>query len=254
MPDTTFTGFANSAAGTVIPNAFFSRVLPEISDPAELAVSAYVFFALGLRRRQPRFVTLRELEADAGLARALASLCGSEGDALRRGIDLAVRRGTLVRATLPRPTLTSPMDKPEGMSLQGATDGETLYTANMPANVRGLERLAAEGVSIDEPLPAAQRDAAPNIFALYEANIGSITPLIADDLREAEERYPPEWIEAAVREAADLNKRSWRYVRAILQRWETEGRGHEEHRRDPEADWLARRYREGKQPSSRTAR
>ena len=34
MTDTTFTGFPNSAAGTVIPNAFFSRVLPEISDPA----------------------------------------------------------------------------------------------------------------------------------------------------------------------------------------------------------------------------
>src|ERR1700674_6002384 len=113
MPDTTFTGFANSAAGTVIPNAFFSRVLPEISDPAEVVVSAYVFFALGLRRRQPRFVTLRELEADAGLARALASLCGTDadlplararergpgGEGLRRGLDLAAARGTLVRAT-----------------------------------------------------------------------------------------------------------------------------------------------------------
>jgi DNA replication protein len=251
---TDFTGFANSAAGTVIPNAFFSRVLPEISDPAELAVSAYVFFALGLRRRQPRFVTLRELEADAGLARALASLCGNEGDALRRGLDLAVQRETLVRATMPHHTLTSRMDKPEGMSLRDAADGETLYTTNMPANVRGLERLAAEGVSIEQPLPAAARDgAAPNIFALYEANIGSITPLIVDDLREAEECYPLEWIEAAFREAAELNKRSWRYVRAILQRWETEGRGHEEHRRDPEADWLARRYREGKRPPSRAA-
>jgi DNA replication protein len=250
MTDTTFTGFPNSAAGTVIPNAFFARVLPEISDPAELVVSAYVFFALGLHRRQPRFVTLRELEADAGLARALANLCG-EG-ALKRGLELAVARGTLVRATLPHST-PRPLDKPEGMSLRERTDGETLYTTNMPANVRGLERLAAEGVSIEEPRPAAEREAAPNIFALYEANIGSITPLLVDELREAEERYPPEWIEAAIREAAELNKRSWRYVRAILQRWETEGRGHEEHRRDPEADWLARRYREGKRPPSRAA-
>src|SRR2546422_6147942 len=147
---TAFTGFANSAAGTVIPNAFFSRVLPEISDPAELVVSAYVFFALGLRRRQPRFVTLRELEADAGLARALASLCGNNGDALRRGLDLAARRGTLARATMPRPILTPGMDRPEGMSLRIA-DGEALYTTNMPANVRGLERLASDGVSIEEP-------------------------------------------------------------------------------------------------------
>ena len=240
---TDFTGFPNSAAGTVIPNAFFARVLPEITDPAELVVSAYVFFALGLHRRQPRFVTLRELEADAGLARALANLCPGEHESpLARGLDLAVARGTLVRAVLRSATA----DQDER--------NETLYTANMPANVRGLERLAAEGVSIERPLPAAERDAAaPNIFALYEANIGSITPLLVDDLREAEERFPPEWIEAAFREAAELNKRSWRYVRAILQRWETEGRGHEEHRRDPESDWLARRYREGKRPPSRAA-
>jgi DnaD/phage-associated family protein len=259
------TGFPNSAAGTVIPDAFFARVLPEISDPAELVVSAYVFFALGLRRRQPRFVTLRELEADAGLARALVALTpgpspapAGEGStangasSLARGLELAVARGTLVRATLTRPT-PRPLDRPEGMSLREWTAGETLYTTNMPANVRGLERLAAEGVSIEEPQPTAEREAAPNIFALYEANIGSITPLLVDELREAEERYPPEWIEAAIREAAELNKRSWRYVRAILQRWETEGRGYEEHRRDPEADWLARRYREGKRPPSRAA-
>ena len=229
-------GFANSAAGTVIPNAFFARVLPEISDPAELVVSAYVFFALGLRRRQPRFVTLRELEADAGLARSLANLGGA--GALERGLELAVARGTLVQATL-----REPQDERE----------ETLYTANMPGNVRGLERLAANGVSIEQPRPAAEREAAPNIFALYESNIGSITPLLVDELREAEGQFPMEWIEAAFREAAELNKRSWRYVRAILQRWETEGRGHEEHRRDPEADWLARRYREGKRPPSRAA-
>jgi DnaD/phage-associated family protein len=234
---TDFTGFPNSAAGTVIPNAFFARVLPEITDPAELVVSAYVFFALGLHRRQPRFITLRELEADAGLSRALANL-GGEG-ALARGLGLAVARGTLVRAVLREP--------------QDERRNE-LYTANMPANVRGLERLAAEGVQIEQPLPPSARDAAaPNIFALYEENIGSITPLLVDDLREAEERFPPEWIEAAFREAAELNKRSWRYVRTILRRWETEGRGHEEHRRDPEADWLARRYREGKRPPSRAA-
>jgi DNA replication protein len=247
MPDAT--GFPNSAAGTVIPNAFFSRVLPEISDPAELAVSAYVFFALGLRRRQPRFVTLRELEADAGLARALANLCGSEDRSplahesgrreggeghLRRGLDLAVQRGTLVQAIL-----REPQDERR----------DELYTTNMPANVRGLERLAAEGVRIEEPPPPAERETAPNIFALYEANIGSITPLIVDDLREAEVQFPPEWIEAAFREAAELNKRSWRYVRAILQRWETEGRD-EKYRRDPQIDWLERRYVEGKRHQS----
>ncbi len=123
-------GFSNSAAGTVIPNAFFARVLPEISDPAELVVSTYVFFALGVHKRRARFVTLAELAADNGLARALSSLAG-EG-ALERGLSLAVARGTLVRANL-RANQTE--------------REEVLYTANIPANVRALERLAVEGIA-----------------------------------------------------------------------------------------------------------
>jgi DNA replication protein len=223
-------GFPNSAAGTVIPNAFFSSHLPEMTDPAELAVSAYVFFALGQKRRHPRFVTERELESDATLLRTLASLSLGD-DALERGLRLAVERGTLVRA---------------------ASGEEALFAVNMPVNRRALERLAAEGVRVETPLPPRDGSVEPNIFSLYEENIGAITPLLAEDLREAEATYPPAWIEDAVREAVELNKRSWRYVRSILRRWETEGRD-EEHRRDPEADWLARRYREGKRPHARSS-
>jgi len=56
----------------------------------------------------------------------------------------------------------------------------------------------------------------PNIFILYEQNIGLLTPPIADELRQAEQTYPAGWIEEAFREAVSLNKRSWRYIRAIL--------------------------------------
>jgi DNA replication protein len=64
----------------------------------------------------------------------------------------------------------------------------------------------------------------PNIFVLYEQNIGLLTPLIAEDLKDAADQYPMEWIEAAFREAVHQNKRNWRYISAILRRWETEGR------------------------------
>ncbi len=67
----------------------------------------------------------------------------------------------------------------------------------------------------------------PNIYALYEQNIGLLLPLVAEELREAEERYPWEWVEAAFREAVQQNKRKWSYIRAILQRWEVEGKGGE---------------------------
>jgi DnaD/phage-associated family protein len=222
-------GFPNSAAGTVIPNAFFSRVMPGITDPAELVVSAYVFFAFGASKHRPRFVTLAELEADEGLARSLGSLCeGAIADSLRRGLALAVERGTL---------------------LQASADGEALFAPNMPANRRALERLAAEGVTLAEPLPPAEGEPAPNIYTLYEEQIGGITPLIAEDLRDAEQRYPPEWVREAFREAAELNKRNWRYIRRILERWEIEGPTYEAAGRDHEAEWLARRYSAGKRGS-----
>lgn len=226
-------GFPNSAAGTVIPNAFFSQVLPEINDPAELVVTAYAFFAFATSEHRPRYVTLAELEADAGLARSLANLCeGPPATSLHRGLDLAVQRGTLLRAT-------------------AEADSAILMAPNMPANRQALERLAAEGVSLEEPPPPASGESPVNIYTLYEANIGAITPLIAEELRDAEQQYPPEWIHHAFREAAELNKRSWRYIRRILQRWETEGPNYATDGRDPEADWLARRYSAGKRSTPR---
>jgi len=64
----------------------------------------------------------------------------------------------------------------------------------------------------------------PNIFVLYEQNIGLLSPLIADQLKDAADQYPAEWIEAAFREAVQHNTRKWSYISAILRRWETEGR------------------------------
>ena len=64
----------------------------------------------------------------------------------------------------------------------------------------------------------------PNIFVLYEQNIGLLQPIIADELKDAESNYPQDWIEDAFRIAAENNVRSWRYVRAILQRWAAEGK------------------------------
>ena len=59
-----------------------------------------------------------------------------------------------------------------------------------------------------------------------------LTPLIAEELREAEQSYPAEWIEEAFREAVRLNKRNWKYIRAILERWSTEGKVDRKDRRE----------------------
>lgn len=70
----------------------------------------------------------------------------------------------------------------------------------------------------------------PNIFKLYEQNIGALTPLVAEQLKEAEHDYPPEIILNAFRQAAEHNKRSWKYVSAILLNWARENK-HETNRR-----------------------
>jgi DnaD/phage-associated family protein len=75
-----------------------------------------------------------------------------------------------------------------------------------------------------------------NIFDLYEQNIGMITPIIAEELKEAERLYPPQWIEEAFKEAVTLNKRSWKYIARILERWASEGKDSGEYKRDIKKD------------------
>jgi DnaD/phage-associated family protein len=231
-----FAGFPASARATAVPNLFFSALLPQIDDADELRVTLYVIYALGRRKGYPRFVTERELRAEAPL---LASL-GNGGDPatlerLERGLHLAVDRGSLLRVDLDR-------------------DGhaESLILLNTPADRRATALIQEGLLDLGRPLPAeagAPASERGNVFQLYEDNIGPITPLVADELREAEKLYPYEWLAEAMRESALLNKRSWRYISAILQRWATEGRKRETAGRDPgEGDsaraQLLRRYRE----------
>ncbi|GAH24252.1 unnamed protein product, partial [marine sediment metagenome] len=76
----------------------------------------------------------------------------------------------------------------------------------------------------------------PDIFTLYEQNMGMLTPMIAEELREAEKLYPETWIRDAIKEAVNQNKRKWSYISAILERWLAEGRSDGTYRRDSKTD------------------
>ena len=123
-----------------------------------------------------------------------------------------------------------------------------MLTLNSESDARALDRwrrgqLAATGqvpigkTSVIAPQPGPQAGAGINVYALYEATIGPITPQIADALAEAEGLYPPAWIEDAFREAAELNKRSWRYIQRILERWDDEGRDDDDAPSERRAGW-----------------
>lgn len=206
-----FAGFPRGAKATPVPNLFFTTLLPHITDEEELRVTIYVFYALGRKRSYPRYVTLAELAADRALATALASLPDGPNAALRRGLAAAVKRGTL---------------------LVSQAQGGEVYCLNSEEGRRAVAQ--AGDITVTEGPVAEAAAEPPSIFILYEENIGPLSPIISQELAEAQDQYPQEWIEAAFREAAALNKRSWRYIVRILQRWQSEGFDHEKSRRDTE--------------------
>ncbi len=113
-----------------------------------------------------------------------------------------------------------------------------LNTAEGRAARGRLGRAAADVAAADAaevPAPGPVPAARPNIFVLYEDNIGLVTPMLAEELAAAADDYPPAWIERAFRLAVENNARNWRYVRAILERWARDGVDDEGHRRGAEA-------------------
>lgn len=218
-----FAGFPAGALGTAIPNLFFTAVLPRISDPAELVVSVYFFFADRRKKGQPRFLTYAELAADDILVAALDSL--GEG-ALRRGLDAAVERGTLLRLDVELASAAGERER----------QAQELYFLNMAAGRRAVAAIEAgqQGLGRFLPPPPEPHERKPNIFDLYEQHIGPLTPMIAEYLKDAEGQYPAGWFEPAFRIAVEQNKRSWSYIAAILRRWEAEGPDYEEAGRDLE--------------------
>jgi DNA replication protein len=232
--DPSFKGFPAGARATTVPSLFFIELLPQIEDADELRVTLYAIYALGRRRGYPRFVSERELRAEAPLMATLSS--GGDdtaGERLHAALERATDRGVLL-----------------SLSAGEGNERDTLYLLNTPSNRRALLSIKQGRLQLGRPLPPERGVPAPqrhNVFQLYEANIGPLTPLVAEELKEAEELYPYEWLEAALREAALLNKRSWRYASRILQRWATEGRRREEAGRDPQAGsaraQILRRYR-----------
>jgi DnaD/phage-associated family protein len=162
---------------------------------------------------------------------------------LRQGLEQAVARGTVLRIHLK--VLNEAGDQEE---LVDWFFFNTARSRKIVKELQGGELVPASMLNIEQEQKEQRNDRRllagmhttshiydtpqhiqvqierPNIFVLYEQNIGLLSPLLADELKDAADHYPVEWIEAAFREAVQHNKRKWSYIRAILRRWETEGR------------------------------
>ena len=64
-----------------------------------------------------------------------------------------------------------------------------------------------------------------NVYRIYEANIGALTPIIANRLDMDVEDYSFEWVEKAIELAVTNEARNLVYVEAILARWKKDGFG-----------------------------
>lgn len=96
------------------------------------------------------------------------------------------------------------------------------YEVKVKSEIENESEGEVEVEGAQKPAAAAAL-ARPVIFAIYEREIGPLTPMIGDQLQEFERDYPPEWFEMAVREAITHNKRNLAYVAAILKRWKVDG-------------------------------
>ncbi|MBX6341862.1 MAG: DnaD domain protein [Thermomicrobiaceae bacterium] len=190
-------------------------------DLAEIKVVLTVFRLLAEPAWTERAVPEAAVYLDESLRRGLRLAGAAEAplDEIRRGLELASARGALLR-----------------FRVRTGDREETWLMPATPENRLRLRMMEQGAIpaprALGEPQPAATVEPErPNVFRLYEENVGLVTPLIADRLVEALELYPEEWIEEAIQEAVSYNRRQWRYIQRILERWATEGRDDEADRR-----------------------
>jgi len=205
-----FNGFTSSETFSQIPDSFF-HLLHEIDDIGELKVTLYAIWRIEHIEGHFRALCETDFEAES---------LGMDLNEIQFGLEKAVKRGTLLKST---------------------HEADVFYFLNSP---RG--RLAAESFAKGNWRESARIMSAPiasrksNIFKLYEENIGALTPLLSDMLRDAEKNYPSMWFEEAFEIAVKNNIRNWKYVEAILTRWKEKGKDERKDQQDLIQD--AKRY------------
>lgn len=230
-----FPGFPSGRVRfTAVPDLFFSELLSQIDDLAELKLTLHVVWRLYRKKGYYRYLSRQELEQDGLLLQGLKRPGQPAVAVLDEALERATARGTLLKLLV-------------------QVDGQPqewyfLNTDRSRQAISAIERgdLAPRTVAVAAEVVAVPAER-PNIFRLYEQNIGLLQPLIAEELREAAGTFPEDWIEEAFRLAAQRNVRNWRYIRSILERWAREGRDDGTGRRQSQealAERTRRRFRD----------
>jgi len=205
-----FKGFPSQKDRLIpIPDRFFRELLPQINHIGELKLTLYFLWRIDYLEGPFRFLLWEDIVQDRTFLNSLAEKPEESLAILEEAMQLALKRGTILEAIL-----------------EEGAQPKHLYFLNSPkgrAAVEAIRKGSWKPQKEAQP-PIELGSPRPTLYQLYEENIGVITPMIAETLRDMEQTYPYEWIEDALRIAVENNKRNIRYAVAILERWQREGR------------------------------
>lgn len=214
-----------------VPAPLMGGLLAEIDDLTELKVTLRALWHIHQKKGVPRTFRPSDLSGDRGTAAALHAAGEKLDVKVREALHRAAGRGVFVGIRGP--------------------DGEELFALNTAPERKGLLRAYPSHDRLHAGEPRGQQSdlawqgetVKPNLFVVYEQNVGPLTPLIGERIDEARASFPEEWIEDAIRIAVENNARSWNYISAILARWNAEGRADGKPGRDPQEDQLEAYWR-----------
>ena len=207
-----YAGFdASRTRFTSIPNQVFSDLLPIIDDLDELKAVLYGFWRLGQQEGDTRYLRLPEILVDLVFLDGLGDSPDERGQRAQQAFARAAQRGVFIEIEVKR---------------SGAS--EQWYFLNSLKGRQAVAKLRQGDFGhllhdIDDVVIGLEKER-PNLFLLYEQNIGMITPMIAEKLRQAERIYPENWLHDAFDTAVTHNARNWAYIETILRKWAEHGK------------------------------
>ena len=204
-----FEGFAKGVKYSAIPTPILNGYLEIVENFVDLKIVLRALWLLNTKKGSIRYLTQAELCSDRILTRSLLAKSIEEHERMVvESLENAVANGIFIK------------------SKHHSNNGEVYFLNTEPNRI--LNRRTLQIQPADEPDSWEIEQDLPGPYALYEQNIGMITPLIADKIKEAEAEFPAEWIAEAIIESVNHNKRNWAYISRILTNWQIEGKSNGE--------------------------
>lgn len=212
---------------TPVPDELFDVWLPKLKE-AELKVLLYIIRrTLGFKKPGNKDqIALSQISSGITTADGKVQDVGTglHPASCSRAADSLAKKGLITKEST---TLADGGHGPNEYTLRFKAPllphGNTLLPSDQPQEATTTHARVGGRARVSDARAAAATTT--SLSTIYEQNIGQLTPMIADELHDIEDTYPEGWFADAVQEAVLNNARNLKYVRAILRRWDAEGRG-----------------------------